>query len=80
MDHKSSHFRKIQPVFMNPTNPYESLVLAQNKSLKIRICESLILTNPDGGTRESGFASPNLKDLFCGFVSKLFFSKLLDSF
>ena len=70
VNHESSQFSKIRPVFMNPTNPHKSswilCSIAPNKSLKIRICESRIIRNSDLRTCKSGFASPNLNFLYCG--------------
>jgi hypothetical protein len=81
MNHESSQFSKIWPVFTNPTNPCESSqilsTIAQKESLKIQICKSWILSNPDLRTREFGFGSPNLKDLYCGFDSWPFFKRFV---
>ncbi len=78
--HESSQFSKIQPVFTNLTNPHKSSHIlsttTQNKSLKIQICKSRILMNPDLQTCKSVFASLNFKDLYCGFNSKTFFLKI----
>ncbi len=74
-----ANFQKILPVFTNPTNPHESSLIfstiAQSKSLKIWICKSWIHINRDFWTCKSQFASPNLKDFICGFVSEFFFFK-----
>jgi hypothetical protein len=78
---ESSQFSKIWPVFTNPTNPHESShilsTIAQKESLNIQICKSWILSNPDLRTREFGFGSPNLKDLYCGFDSWPFFKRFV---
>ena len=51
VNHKSSQFSKIPPVFTNPANPHESSqilsTIAQNESLKIWNRKFWILTNPD---------------------------------
>ncbi len=44
--------------------------MAQNESLKIEIRESESLRILKLWIRESGFANPNLRDLYCGFVSE----------
>jgi hypothetical protein len=56
--------------------------IAQNESSKIEICESESLQILKFWTRESGFANPNLKDLYRGFVSWIRFMNLFlkDSF
>jgi hypothetical protein len=58
-DNKSSQFSKDSTCF------HES-----NKSLKIKICDSWILTNPDCRIRESRFANPDPKNSICGFISE----------
>ncbi len=71
VNHESSQFSKIRPVFTNPANPHESSqilsTIAWNESLKKQIHQSRILTNPGWRTRESGYGNPNLKDLYRGF-------------
>jgi len=63
------NFQKIRPVFTNPTNPYKSFsTMARNESLKIEICKSESLRILKLPIRESGFANPNPKDLYHGFV------------
>ena len=56
---------KIRAVFTNPTNPHESWrilsTIARNESLRIQA---------------GGFANPNLKDSFRGFVSWNFFFQI----
>ncbi len=74
---------KDSPVFTNPTNPYESnkslqilSTIAQNKSLKIEICKSKSLQIHKFRIHKSGFANPNLKDLYRGFDSLVCFWKI----
>ncbi len=59
---------------------YESLrilsTIAWNKSLKIKICDSESLRILKIRIRKSGFVTPNLKDLFGGFVSWICFWKI----
>jgi hypothetical protein len=72
--------------FYESYESYESLQIlssiAQNKSLKIEICKSKSLQILKLWTRESGFANPNLKDLYRGFISWICFWKIrfVDSF
>ncbi len=77
------NFRKIRPVFTNPTNPYESLRILTNPYESLRILtnpyESLVLWHLrilKFWIRESGFANPNLKDSYRGFDSQTFFQKI----
>jgi hypothetical protein len=55
---------------------------AQNKSVKIEICESESLQILKFRIRKSGFVNPNLKDSFRGFDSRCNFQKIrfVDSF
>ncbi len=84
MDHESQ-FKKIRfdLLVTNPVNfqrfacfyeSYESLrilsTMAQNESLKLEIRKSESLRIFKLRIRESGFANPNLKDSYRGFVSE----------
>ena len=81
-DHKSSQFSKDLTCF--PEFDKTSRILstkAQNESLKIKIRESRILTNPGWQIRESRFANPDPKDSIRGFVlEEKQIPKLLNSF
>ena len=89
--HESSQFSKIR-LFLRILRILSTI--ARNESLKIKIRESKSLWILKFCIRESGFANPNLKDSYRGFLSwirfwkirfvdsfrEIFFSILLDSF
>jgi hypothetical protein len=78
-DHESSHFSKDLTCFHKSNESSRILsTMAQNKSLKLEIRESESLRILKLRIRESGFANPNLKDLYRGFVSEKKIPKLLD--
>ncbi len=72
MNHESSQFSKIQPVFTNSTNPHESTrilsIIVQNKSFRIQICR---LANPDWGVQTIQIC---IADSICRPVFKRFVS------
>ncbi len=74
MDHESSHFQKIQPVFMIPINTHKSLrifsTIAQNESLWIQAGK---LANLDSQVR-------TLKICFVDSFRNFYFSKLPNLF
>ena len=70
-DHESSQFSKDSTCFHESNKSLWILsTMAQNESLKIEIRESESLQILKLWIRESGFANPNLKDLYRGFVSE----------
>ncbi len=79
VSHESSQFSKIR-LFLRILRILSTK--ARNESLKIEIRESESLRILKLWTRESGFANPNLKDSFRGFVSWIRFWKIrfVDSF
>jgi hypothetical protein len=63
------NFQKIRPCFHESNESLQILsTMAQNESLKIEIRKSKSLRIPKLWIRESGFANPNLKDLYRGFI------------
>jgi hypothetical protein len=72
-DHESSQFSKDSTCFHQSNESSRILsTMAQNESLKLEIRESESLS--------FGFANPNLKDSYRGFVSEKKIPKLLDLF
>ncbi len=68
-DHESSQFSKDSTCFHESNESLRILsTMARNESLKIEIRESKSLRILVLRIRESGFANPNLKDSFRGFV------------
>jgi hypothetical protein len=70
-DHESSQFSKESTCFHKSNESSRILsTMARNKSLKIKIREFKSLRILKLRIRKSGFANPNLKDSYRGFVSE----------
>ncbi len=68
VSHESSQFLKFAHFYKSNKSLRILSTIAQNESLKIEIRKSESLRILKFQIRKSGFANPNLKDSYCGFV------------